>query len=314
MSGSAGGTLYQLRNLINRRNVVKDPSKDFKACEDFFLLAVKAHILCAAMQEFGMEELDSSIPDTLCKDKKTSIEAVATKIVDKFTDISFPPSKDKKTVDSVQEYAKEVMTMGCYYLEFQDAIREGDGKRVLMFWKFFLPLCRSTRHHNYANEALNMIAQYNYLLPPCLAEQLLQSRFVNTRGLPGHNIAADLHLEHLNRLCKDAIKNLGANKSGKAFVRIGKSAQVLHDILGNFNESAGVSVDSGAHTHRSNVEDLKKITKALKDARVLTKEQEPRHHNSFEGFCCNLFKKIDQKTFELWIHQRFAAFTNGCQI
>ena len=30
------GTLYHLRNLINRRNVVKKPEKSVTACEDFF--------------------------------------------------------------------------------------------------------------------------------------------------------------------------------------------------------------------------------------------------------------------------------------
>lgn len=34
-----------------------------------------------------------------------------------------------------------------------------------------------------------------------LAEQLLLSLFVNTRGLNGKNIPLDLHLEHLNRIC-----------------------------------------------------------------------------------------------------------------
>ena len=30
--------------------------------------------------------------------------------------------------------------------------------------------------------------------------QLLWSRFVNVHGLPGHNIAGDLHMEHLNHI------------------------------------------------------------------------------------------------------------------
>ena len=30
-------TLYQMRNLINRRNVVNDPTKNVAACEEFFL-------------------------------------------------------------------------------------------------------------------------------------------------------------------------------------------------------------------------------------------------------------------------------------
>ena len=52
------GTLYQLRNLINRRNVVSDPTRDVTACEEFFLLVVEAHILYAAMDTFGMTSID----------------------------------------------------------------------------------------------------------------------------------------------------------------------------------------------------------------------------------------------------------------
>ena len=52
------GTLYQLQKLINRRNVLKDPSKGVAACEEFFYLVVQAHILAAAMHTFDMKSLD----------------------------------------------------------------------------------------------------------------------------------------------------------------------------------------------------------------------------------------------------------------
>ena len=50
-SSQDGGTLYQLRNLINRRNVVGDPKKDMNACEDFFELVTKAHVLAAIIYD-----------------------------------------------------------------------------------------------------------------------------------------------------------------------------------------------------------------------------------------------------------------------
>jgi len=50
--------LYQLKMLVNRRNVVKDPSKSVAPCEEFFLLVVETHILAAAMQLFGMSSLE----------------------------------------------------------------------------------------------------------------------------------------------------------------------------------------------------------------------------------------------------------------
>ena len=63
------GTLYQLRNLINRRNVRKDPSKDVNTSEDFILTVDEGHILSAVIQVFEMTSLDdvpssASIPST----------------------------------------------------------------------------------------------------------------------------------------------------------------------------------------------------------------------------------------------------------
>ena len=57
-SGGDGGTLYQLRNLINRRNVVKKPMDDLAACEDFAITVVEAHIVSAAMVIFDMKTAD----------------------------------------------------------------------------------------------------------------------------------------------------------------------------------------------------------------------------------------------------------------
>ena len=41
-----------------------------------------------------------------------------------------------KSDDKVQEYAKEVMILGMFYLNYKDAIKEGDGGRVLTLWKY----------------------------------------------------------------------------------------------------------------------------------------------------------------------------------
>ena len=59
-SGSSvmdGGTMYQLCNLVDRRNVISNPKDNEAACEDFMLTVTKAHILAAAMELFEMETL-----------------------------------------------------------------------------------------------------------------------------------------------------------------------------------------------------------------------------------------------------------------
>lgn len=48
-----GGTMYQLRNLVNRCNVVNNPKENEAACEDLMITVIEAHILAAAMETFA---------------------------------------------------------------------------------------------------------------------------------------------------------------------------------------------------------------------------------------------------------------------
>ena len=54
---------------------------------------------------------------------------------------------------------------------------------------------------------------------------------MNVHGLPGKNIPNDLHMEHLNRLVKTALKELGANKTEKAIITIGKILGVIGPVI-----------------------------------------------------------------------------------
>ena len=91
-------------------------------------------------------------------------------------------------------------------------MREGDGQRIKLCWKYLFPIFKASDKRNYSIEVLRMLYIYYFTLSPRQAQQLLYSRFVNVHGMPGRNVAAYLHMEHLNRVCEDAIKGLGANK------------------------------------------------------------------------------------------------------
>ena len=53
-SSTDGGTLLQLRNLINRRNVSQNTNGKFNESIDFFELVVKCYVAAAGMHFFGM--------------------------------------------------------------------------------------------------------------------------------------------------------------------------------------------------------------------------------------------------------------------
>ena len=242
------GTLYHLRNFINRRNVTKKCKKDMNACEDFFETVVTGHVLACAMSMLGMSEI-GDLPDEsiISRDpwmmgdteRKKILMDVATKIVDDDVDLltTFYSNAEDTATEGIHAYACETLSLGLLYFEFQDAIKEGDGNRVMRIWKYLLLLFKaSKRKKNYSIEALTLLSQYHVILPPRLAEQLKWSRFVNVHGTVGHNISCDLHMKHLNREIKTAIKCLGANKSQKAIIRTGKAIGVLSDCLGEFDE------------------------------------------------------------------------------
>ena len=139
------GTLYQLRTLINRRNITTEPSKNVDAFEDFIETLLHAHILCAAMESFGMTSINdipqgsTLFPEGLVnmsmERRQQAILQAAQVIAESFVDINF--SKPKDTKDCIHNYSCDVITLGLLLDELNDAIKDGDGDRILRCWKFF---------------------------------------------------------------------------------------------------------------------------------------------------------------------------------
>ena len=272
-------TLYQLKNLINRTHVTK-PKQDFNACDDFFEIVMTAHILAAAMHLFGMENLQDtprhdSIPSTDTAwmesddERKQKIEEISMCIVEQYINLAFNTTPSPSP-DNVCNYSLNLLSIGCLYLEMRDAIKEGDGDRVLQCWRYLLPVFHNSGRKNYTIEAFNVLHQYHYTLPPRLAEQLKWSRFINTQGCPGKNIPLDLHQEHLNRICKTSIQCLGANKTEEAIVRCSRALGPLSELLQRFDASNFVREESGAHQKPSYKKDLRIIMKELQQSQVFT--------------------------------------------
>ena len=181
------GTLYQLRNLINRRNVVKKVKSDINACEDFLELVVTGHIIACAMNVLGMSAVNKTPFSTVIDspedawikgdvERKAILTDVTSRIVDRFVDLSTTFAKSRPHTeqirDGVHAYSCKTLSLGLLFLEFKDGIREGDGERVMRVWKYFLVLFKASNRRNYSIEALTLVAQYHLILPPCLAEQL----------------------------------------------------------------------------------------------------------------------------------------------
>ena len=244
------------------------------------------------------------------KERREAIKRVSLKVVDKFVDFTFHKEKINtcKTIspsdlDLVYSYATEVLSLGLFFQEYSDAIREGDGTRVLRCWRYILPLFIASHRTNYSIEAFNILYQYHFMLSPRQAEQLIWSRFINTQGRPGRNVPCDLHIEHLNRLVKGAIGSLGSNKTEKCIKRVAKAIGTLKPVLDNFDADNGINDPSGVH----------KMSSATKECTVLVKElisnvlafdkvnDKQRKHKSFPSITSSLLHNLSYEQLIDWI-------------
>ena len=115
--------------------------------------------------------------------------------------------------DDVRNYQSALLEYGMLYLNFSDAISEGDGLRILRCWKFFLMFLKAdgARSRKYAIEGLHLISKYYAILSPRDAHRLIWNRFIKAKPGLGGNIPLDLALEHYNRVLKEVIKKMGPN-------------------------------------------------------------------------------------------------------
>ena len=286
-SGIDAGTMFQLRNLINRRNVTKDPTSNVSACEDFFVHVVEVHIISAFMTAFQMSSLDDTpSTDIFSADSDSStrrrffLDAIQN-VLDDHIDISIDGegnSDEARDDDHVLSYARDVLTLELLYIEFQDAIREGDGERLLRCWRYLLLIFKVSHHTNYSVEAFTLLAQYHFTFSERMCKQLIWSRTINVHGQLGKNIPCDLHMEHLNRECKGSIGGLGANITDNAIQRVGKSLRSSTAILESFDRVNNLQPRSGHHTTRASDSDISKLLKQIHtDSNVFAAVQ-GRHH------------------------------------
>ena len=320
-SSQDGGTLFQLRNLINRRNVVKIVKNDMNATEDFFKDVGISHIVAAALSFFNMENIKSTPKHPLLTDellsqsgmeKWAALSMCIKELLEKYVSLSLdcpnhPNFSPETSNDSVYEYAKEVLSKALFIFAFDDAIKEGDGDRVYRLWKYLLLIFREDGRTKYVLEALNLHLQV-YGLSPRLAFELMWSRFINSSGGKGKNVPADLHMEHLNRACKTAIAGLGANVSEKSVHRAAKCLRTTLEVCNNFDKVSGIPQPSGKHPEASSKKDIKLMVKELHEKSQVFSEIDGRRHRSFPNSRLNRFESIDKSKLQHWFETHKQKF------
>lgn len=293
--------------------MLSKPEKDVNASEDFLTLVVTSHFLVACMKKLGMKSLDD-VPTSGEFDantwmmsnasRKTAVYSFCQQIVQDHVNMSMC-SDINCSKDGILNYANEIMSLGMLYLNYKDVIREGDGDRLLVCWKYLLPIFKVSDRRNYSLEVLRMLYSYYFILSPRQKHQLLWSRFVNVHGLPGRNIAGDLHMEHLNHICKQAIQGAGAKKRKETITRIGKALGPLAEVTSNFDENVLKPTHehvAGHHKRASATKDQAMVVNELLNHSCVFSESN-RTHRYFKQFTTkgSIFMKVHRKSLEKWI-------------
>lgn len=141
------GTLFQLKGLINRTGVPLDPSDNMKGAEDFLLVSLFSHIIAAAKTILATNShIDCG-------------SVLADEVLEKFLRVIIPgvDFEGMQTNDGVYLYATDLLYLGLIWHGYYDAIREGDGDRVLTYWKFLLLIFKATNCQNYSKEAVILL-------------------------------------------------------------------------------------------------------------------------------------------------------------
>ena len=206
--------------------------------------------------------------------------------------------------DGVFSYASAVLNDGLLLLEFKDAIREGDGPRILRCWKVLLMYFHFARHKNYQLEAFQLLAEINAAASPRIASQLTWSRCVNVKGGKGKNIPLDLHMEHLNRTIKDYVATLGANVAEQSILQCGRSLKGLIETCSNLDEQLGISPFSTSHNKANTSNDEKAIIKELTETSRVFNYVPGRNHKSFKSIRPSIAEHIDMTKLLQWIQKK----------
>ena len=221
---------------------------------DALLTVFKGHVVSAACDVLGIEKPSAELPDrsphkqTVAEQKKF-LEGVASKAISLLPlDEIIVGEEIKDSGDGVFNNSIVLCHFACLVLELTDAWGEGDRERVLRCWRVLLLQFSASRRTKYALEALQLQFQLA-TLPPHLVHHLMWGRFVNTRSGVGNNIPCDLFNEHVNKLFKEVIGNMGSNFTEQSSSTVAKALSSLAVVAENFSKETGISPDSTATQH-----------------------------------------------------------------
>ncbi|KAK7939596.1 hypothetical protein WMY93_002922 [Mugilogobius chulae] len=204
-----------------------------------------------------------------------------------------------QTVDHKKQHTEARLSFGLLLMDMQDAVKEGDGERLLRLYSVAFLLYKTYGHHQYAYSTFLLTVQVNATLSPSLAHSIKWNRFWNGQGGQGRNIPLDLHLEHLNNFLKSFLKRSGPNITEQAANRVSKALGVLKVMMEITDRELGVT-KSGIHQSPSLTDDVACLVHILTEAKVF-QNIPGREFTAFPKFERDLFAKTTHTKLWGWM-------------
>ncbi|KAG8961831.1 hypothetical protein FRC00_011095 [Tulasnella sp. 408] len=259
------GSLSNHKDLLGRVWDVNKPN--YAAAKALLRHSLIARLLHIALLESGKSrwsELYELKPDV--KEIQRLASAISTKYA---TSVAGLVAKDKG--DDVLAHACWFIRDTLTFVEFESAVSQGDAGRVLSIIKLWAYMFRGAGLYNYAREALELLSVWSKELPEELKVNLEMSWFVNRWGKPGRFIAADLYVEHLNRLIKHEYIAEGSGLTVENIKAKGSSCvEALDSISRATAQFFGIRDPYRRHKESKVTKDLQVLVAHLQNNRVHT--------------------------------------------
>lgn len=202
-------------------------------------------------------------------------------------------SPEDKSEDHLYNYHRGKLIFGLFMLDLNEAIREGDGQRLMNLYKIGQLFFNFHGCTKYFHTTLLLFVKLNAILPEGKAFQLIWNRFFKKHGWKGRNIPLYLCLEYLNNSLKACLKVLGANMKEKNAQRVALSLESLEHISDSLDNDCNWEVTARACSVNSPEETAFQIHEGLNHIRAFHQTPGRKGHTSFANFAPSIAGKVD---------------------
>lgn len=343
-SSNNKGTLLQAKHFLNAVNAPNDPMKDPDAAFDLLSdytdslvlscydgvearvgrssgLAVEQEKICdtildTIVDEFAIPKMPE-IPEDAegytclhCKKRYKKVKTLRKHILEKHSsetkDHQQEISNDRDE-DGIFNYSCNALALGLLAKDFYAARKEGDGKRIIRLYKFFLLFFRLESRTKYSYYSLYTLAQAYHLLPPFLAHELVWNRTNNTSGKSNGNVENDRTCEHHVKSFKSNCKEFQGKVTSSSIKRASCSYTGMKKLMKKHDTMVHLQSVSGKHVRKNSKEDVKDLAKQFSNHQIFCKEG-GRYHEAFPGFKRNILEQLDIAQMADWVKEKICNF------